>query len=100
MSSAAPDGGTPWEGELLLWKGGTHYQLLHHLGSVPAWWHAYLSFDRFGTRDGGQIAEVAGNQVVLLGLDATSITVANDSCVDYWLMVVAGAAGTVPPPGP
>jgi hypothetical protein len=112
----APDGGTPtaWNGELLNFQGGAHYQLLHHLGSTPTWWYAYLSFDRCGVDwsfsdsaarcepadgGGGMLSTTAGNQVLVLGVDDKSITVANDSCVDYWLLVVAGL-GAAPPPGP
>jgi hypothetical protein len=113
-SSAPPDGGTPWEGELLLFKGGMHYQLMHGLAMTPAWVQPYLSFDRCGAGSsfspdggscelvdagGGMLALPAGNQVLILGADATSVTVANDSCADYWLLVVAGV-GAAPPPGP
>ncbi len=57
---------------------------------------AYLSFDRFGTLDGGVLAQAAGNQVEVLGFDgdAEGILIANDSCVDYWLLVTAGLAAS------
>jgi hypothetical protein len=96
-SSAPPDGGTPWEGELLLFKGGAHYQLDHRLGRTPAGVQSFLSFDRFGTRDGGMLAPSAGNEVVFLATDAVSITVANDSCVDFWLLVTAGVGSATLP---
>jgi hypothetical protein len=91
MSSTPPDAGaTPWEGELLFFPGAMHYKLAHHLGCTPQWVQTYLSFDRYGTRDNGSLAQSAGNQVVILGMDETTIVLANDSCVDYWLLVSAG----------
>jgi hypothetical protein len=81
---------SPWEGELLFFPGGMHYGLRHGLNCTPQWVDAYLSFDQYGTRDGGSLAQAAGNQVVILGMDCQSIHVANDSCVDYWLLLTAG----------
>jgi hypothetical protein len=87
-----------WDGELLNFQGGTHYALKHGLGCQPTWVQTYLSFDQYGTADQGSgpgsIAQSAGNQVVILGVDCTYIHVANDSCVDYWLLAVAGGAPT------
>jgi hypothetical protein len=91
-----------WEGEqqdgelgLLYFPGGMHYKLEHNLGEIPRFFAAYLSFDRYGTRDGGTIGLASGNQVELLSADATTMLVRNAECVDYWLIVVAGAG--VPP---
>jgi hypothetical protein len=85
---------SPWDGELLSFRGGMHYALEHQLKCPPTWVQTYLSFDRSGTRDGGTLAQSAGNQVVILGVDCNVIHVANDSCVDYWLLAVAGGAPT------
>jgi hypothetical protein len=85
---------SPWDGELLNFQGGAHYALEHQLKCPPTWVQTYLSFDRYGTRDAGSLAQSAGNQVVILGVDCHDIHVANDSCVDYWLLVVAGGAPT------
>src|SRR5262249_48298908 len=87
-----------WEGELLFFPGGMRYALEHKLAATPRWLVSCLSFSREGTRDGGTLAQDAGNQVVVLGVDATAITVANDSCVDYWLLVTAGAGDQGAPP--
>jgi hypothetical protein len=91
-SAEDPDGGSsPWGEELLHFPGGMHYELEHHLGATPRWIQAYLSFNRYGTsEDGGSLAPAAGNQVVIQGADDMVIRVANDSCVDYWLLVTAG----------
>ena len=87
---------SPWEGELLHFPAGTHYALEHKLGVAPRWITSYLSFDRGGTSE-SSLAQSAGNQVVIVDVNDTTITVANDSCADYWLLVTAGA-GTQPAP--
>jgi hypothetical protein len=86
-----------WDGERLYFPGGMRYALEHKLGAAPRWIASYLSFSREGTEDGGALAQAAGNQVVVLGVDATAITVANDSCGDYWLLVAAGAGERTQP---
>lgn len=103
-SSSPPDGGTsPWQGELLYFPGGMHYALQQKPGCTAQWVQAYLSFDRYGTLEGGTLAQAAGNQVEVNAIDvvpdggdgtSTAIVVANDSCVDYWLLVVAGVQQT------
>jgi len=65
--------------------------LNHHLGCTPDWVNPWVSFDEFATTNGGSLAPAAGNQVLIEGADATTIHVANDSCVDYYLLVIAGA---------
>jgi hypothetical protein len=77
---------SPWGGDLLYFPGGMHYSLVHGLGAAPTWIQTYLSFDRAG----GSLAQSAGNQVEIVGVDASTIQVANDSCTAYWLLVVAG----------
>lgn len=88
----------PWEGELLNFPGGMRYELVHGLGAEPRWVNLYLSFERYGTSDGGKLAQAAGNQAVVTRMDATSIHVVNDSCVPYWLLVTAGVGDE--PAGP
>lgn len=82
---------SPWDGELLYFPGGMHYAIEHQLGGEPRWITSYLSFDERGTA-GGSVAQSAGNQVVILDVSETTIKLANDSCVDYWLLVTAGGA--------
>jgi hypothetical protein len=88
---------SPWEGELLYFPGGTHYALEHKLGAAPRWVTSYLAFDRDGTKASG-LAQAAGNQVVILDVNATTVTLMNDSCADYWLLVAAGAGAEQPAP--
>jgi len=80
-----------FDGELLYFPGGMRYELEHGLGERPQRWEAYLSFDRFGTRT-GTVALAAGNQVELLEVTDETLTVANGSCVEYWLLVVASVS--------
>jgi hypothetical protein len=78
-------------GELLQFDGGARFALRHGLGAKPAWVEVWLSFDRFGTSaDGGKVAQAAGNQAVITGIDGDAIHITNDSCVPYYLEVHAG----------
>ena len=81
-----------WDGELLYFPGGMRYSLVHKLPARPRWVTSYLSFDEHGTIDGGVLAQATGNQVVIQGVDDDAVRIANDSCVDYWIMVTAGGA--------
>lgn len=82
---------SPWDGELLYFPGGIQYRLEHKLGSVPRSWQVYLSFDERGTGE-ATVAPAAGNQVEILDVDDTAITLRNGTCADYWLLVVASTS--------
>ena len=102
FSAQEPQGGastSPWGWELLWFPGGQRYALVHGLGATPRWVQAFLSFDEYGTADGGAVAQSAGNEVEILGVDAQTIQVQNANCADYYLLVVAGV-GSAPPPSP
>lgn len=86
------------ERELLYFPGGMHYEIEHKLGEAPRWVEAYLSFDRFGTET-GSLAPAAGNQTEIHDVNAETVTIVNASCVEYWLLVVAGAGETTVPEG-
>jgi hypothetical protein len=88
---------SPWEGELLYFPGGMRYALEHKLAKEPRWVTSYLSFDRGGTTT-SSVAQPAGNQVVIVDVNETTVTVANDSCADYWLLVTAGSGAEPAPP--
>jgi hypothetical protein len=88
---------SPWEGELLYFPGGMHYALEHKLAKAPRWVTSYLSFDRGGTKI-ASLAQSTGNQVVILDVNETTVTLANDSCADYWLLVMAGSGAEPAPP--
>ncbi len=88
---------SPWDGELLYFPGGMRYDLEHKLGQKPRWISSYLSFEETGSKT-ASLAQATGNQVVILGVTDFGITLANDSCVDYWLLVSAGVGDQVSPP--
>ncbi|HVK66674.1 MAG TPA: hypothetical protein VM694_19455, partial [Polyangium sp.] len=44
------------------------------------------------------IAPAAGNQAELRTIDANKLVIVNGSCVDYWLLVVAGTGDGEPNP--
>ena len=77
------------DGELLHYPGGMHYELAHGLGRVPTTTQFLLSFDRYGTRDDGSLAEATGNQAEIVRVDAETLVVKNNSCVEYWLLAIA-----------
>ena len=81
---------SPWSGPLLFFPGGARYGLEHKLGATPRSIEAFLAFDEGGV-GAGKLAQAAGNQVLFEAVDAERITVANDSCSDYYLLVVASA---------
>jgi hypothetical protein len=101
FSSQEPAGAgttSPWGWELLWFPGGARYSLAHGLGATPRWILSYLSFDMYGTADGGTIAQSAGNEVEILSVDDQTIQVQNTNCADYYLLVAAGVGAAQPSP--
>lgn len=93
-----------WDAELLYFPGGMRYELAHHLGETPRLWLAYLSFNRYGTKnvsespdelERGTLALASGNQAELVGANEDSLTLVNGSCSDYWLLVVASGGDPI-----
>jgi len=87
------------EAELLFYPGGMRYAIHHKLGALPRWWQVYLSFDSDGS-DTGTLALAAGNQAEVTHVDDEVIHVVNGSCVEYWMLLVAGTGEEPPPAGP
>ena len=87
-----------WTGPLLNFPGGQRYTLLHGLQATPTLIETYLSFDVDGTTDGGSLAQSTGNQVEIVGVDDTTIQIANDSCSAYYVLVVASVGPALPNP--
>ncbi|MRG95284.1 hypothetical protein [Polyangium spumosum] len=88
---------TPWKGELLWFPAGMRYELEHGLGEVPRFVDIWLSFNKCGTKD-STVAPASGNQAELRTVDANKLVIVNGSCVDYWLLVVAGTGNGEPDP--
>ncbi len=84
-----------WDGELLSFPGGKRYVIEHKLGRVPTTIDLYVSFSRRGLVD-GTLAQAAGNQAEIIGIDDQTITLVNGTCSDFYLLVVASAAASEP----
>jgi hypothetical protein len=82
-------------GPLLDFSGGKRYDIVHHLGFEPIQVHLYWSFAEGGIgvdggeKDKGTLSPAAGNSALIQVKNDQYIRVKNDSCVDYWLLVVA-----------
>lgn len=92
-SGGLVDGGvyrsSPWDGELLSFPGGMRYRIEHHLGAVPRWIRIYESLSRYGA-DAGTLVLAVGDAAVIVGVDEQAITIANDDCAGFWVLVEAG----------
>jgi hypothetical protein len=81
-------------GGLLHFPGGKRYDLVHHLGFEPVQVQLYWSFTEAGIgvdsqADTGTLSPAAGNSALIQLKNDRFIRVKNDSCVEYWLLVVA-----------
>lgn len=79
---------SPWTGRLLMFQGGKRYNLHHKLGCAPRSIQMYESFNELGL-SAGTVAPCAGNMCLLQRVDQTGILVKNDTCSDFFLLVVA-----------
>ncbi len=85
--------------ELLPFPSGQTYDLLHGLGTTPTSVHGYLSFvprltesgDPYDRQTPNNLAEAAGNQMVIERWDDEVIRIRNDTCADFYVRVVAYA---------
>lgn len=81
---------------LLPFHGGQTYDLVHGLGVTPTSVQGYVSFAEQLTEDGdpldldrpNNIAETAGNQLVIERWDEEVVRVRNDTCGQFYLRVV------------
>jgi len=90
----------PWDGPFLLFPGGMQYTIKHNLGATPHWQQVWVSFSQDGAGGGSTIAQASGSEAQVEGVDAETIKIANFSCSQYYVLVIAGAAGTNPPTSP
>jgi len=84
---------SPWNSQLLYFKGGMVLSLEHKLGVKPTTWQAYEAFDEGGTAK-GPVAQAAGNMAELVSSDDRVLVVRNGTCSDFWLIVTAEAGAT------
>jgi hypothetical protein len=82
-------------GDLLYFPQGRRYDLYHHLGFEPIMLQLYWSFAEAGigvfeqTKDKSTLTTGAGNSAIVQLKNDQFIRVKNDSCVEYWVLVVA-----------
>jgi hypothetical protein len=94
----------PWGGDLLWFPGGSVYDLTIAPPFVdaadrleaPRWVTLWVSFSSDGTADGGVLARASANEAVILGVTPGRITVQNQGCQDFSLLVTAGTGATQP----
>jgi hypothetical protein len=88
---------SPWEGPYLHFPTGRRYALVHDLGRRPLLVQTYVAFEERPmpanseprASDHTNIAESAGNQVVIEIVNDQMIGVRNDTCAELYLRVVA-----------
>ncbi len=94
-----------WDGDLLWFPGGMIYRLEHHLTDaesqpeVPRWVSLWVSAAKGGV-DAGGVVRATANEAVIVDVGPTTVSVQNQGCQDYWLLVTAGTGATQPPPPP
>jgi hypothetical protein len=84
-----------WDEYFVDFPAGRRWALVHGLSETPIELRSYLAFKKDPLPKGGKgfVAESAGNQVLIEGVDEDSIRVRNDTCEHFWLRLVAS---TVP----
>lgn len=77
-----------WEGPFLHFPPGRRLIVRHGLGAPPEV-KSYLSFSEKGLNDANNVAESAGNQLVIEVVNADVVQVRNDSCAEFYVRLVA-----------
>ena len=85
---------SPAHENLLPFPGGKQYKIVHHLGFEPIQVQLYWSFAVVGIgtdsqKDKSTLSLAAGNSALILLKNEEYILVKNDSCAEFWLLVVA-----------
>lgn len=80
-----------WDGPYLHFPPKRTYDIHHGLGRRPVHVSSYVGFNDFplGSHGNGNIAEPAGNIVIIEYVDDQFIRVRNDTCETYYLRIVA-----------
>jgi hypothetical protein len=84
-----------WHEYFVDFPAGRRWALVHGLRETPIELRSYLAFRKDPLPENGRgfVAESAGNQVLIEGVDEESVRVRNDTCEHFWLRLVAS---TVP----
>ena len=108
--TTSPDGTfyetNAWDASFVDFPAGRRLALVHGLRETPIELRSYLAFKaRALPKDGnGFVAESAGNQVLIEGVDDEVVRVRNDTCEHFYLRLVAstqpadGAGGAASSP--
>ena len=91
----------PWNGAYHEFLPQKRYEFVHGLAGVPRIVQTFVAFDEtpLGERAHGNVSEAAGNEVIIEGVDATSIRVRNDTCETFFLRVAASDPEAAPEAG-
>jgi hypothetical protein len=82
-----------WDESFVDFPAGRRWALVHGLRETPIDLKSYVAFkSKPLPKDGkGFVAESAGNQVLIEGVDEETIRVRNDTCEHFYLRLVASA---------
>jgi hypothetical protein len=86
-----------WHESFVDFPAGRRWALVHGLSATPIDLKSYVGFKKNPLPEDGKgfVAESAGNQVLIEGVDEEVIRVRNDTCEHFYLRLVAS---TVPAP--
>jgi hypothetical protein len=88
----------PPEGPFLPFEGAADYHIRHRLGVTPTLFEIDLSFnDHPEDPTNGGFSGWAGNQGIILSVDACEIRIRNDTCSDFFVRVVLTAVPGLDP---
>jgi hypothetical protein len=82
-----------WNQSFVDFPAGRRWAFRHGLGQLPREITSYLglSADPLPVNSNGFVAESAGNQVLIEGVDSETIRVRNDTCEHFYLRLVASS---------
>lgn len=82
-----------WDEPFVDFPAGRRWALVHGLRTTPIELKSYVAFKEKPLPEGkkGFVAESAGNQVLIEGVDEETIRVRNDTCEHFWLRLVASS---------
>jgi len=78
--------------DLIEFAPGQIIRFEHRLGVVPSSYQVYVTAARSG--DGSELVLATGDQAELVSIDDEAITLHNDSCSDWFILVVARGEST------
>jgi len=80
-----------WDRKFVDFPAGRRLALVHGLRETPIELKSYLAFKAKALPEDGKgfVAESAGNQVLIEGVDEEVVRVRNDTCQDFFLRLVA-----------